>query len=327
MRVRDVAAQTPRPTRRWRRRLLVLTVVAMLLPVPWRHVSDSVVGLAWGLDTRLVVDGERIDPPGQWSWLTVGRPALVGELVWQRVRRTIDPESPAGARDLRAGSISSRPAHVEAVAAAVGLQRAGHDLQLGLRVQVRDPVAPGLPERAELTIVNGRRLTDRATWREALAATRADGHLTLVTAEGVAHVSPDGRVPYRHVEVIDLAPPGTTAAVGGTGPPYSWIRSMAMGSSHGLMVGLTTYAAASGEDLAAGRHVAGTGRLLGDGSVGTIGGLRSKAGAARRAGADVLLVPAGQVHQLDDLDLGRVRVLAVTSIDDAIEQLRATAPR
>ena len=99
---------------------------------------------------------------------------------------------------------------------------------------------------------------------------------------------------------------------------------MAMGSSHGLMVGLTTYVAASREDLAAGRHVAGTGRLLGDGTVGTIGGLASKAGAARRAGADVLLVPAGQVHLLDGVDLGGMRVLAVTTIDDAIDQLRST---
>ena len=102
---------------------------------------------------------------------------------------------------------------------------------------------------------------------------------------------------------------------------------MSMGSSHGLMVGLVTYAAVSGEDLAAGRHVAGTGRLLGDGTVGTIGGLASKAGAARRQGADVLLVPAGQAHLLDDVDTGHMRVLAVTTIDDAIEQLRTTAPR
>ena len=324
--MQDAADGRPRRRRRWRRRLLVLAVVVLLLPVPWRHVSDSVVGLAWGLDNRLIVGDQRLDPPGQWSWLTVGRPALVGELAWQRLRRTLDPSSPPGARDLRTGSISSRPDHVEAVAAAVGLQRAGRDLQLGVRVLVADPVADGLPADAELVYVNARRLTDRASWREALGATRARGRLTMVTTEGTAYVAPDGRLPYRHVEVIDLAPPGITAAVGGHGPPYSWLRSMAMGSSHGLMVGLTTYAAVSGEDLAAGRHVAGTGRLLGDGTVGTIGGLRSKAGAARRAGADVLLVPASQARQLDDVDLGGVRVLAVTTIDDAIGQLRATAP-
>ena len=319
--------QDPPRTRRRVRRLVAVAVVVLLLPVPWRHVSDSVVGLAWGLDTRLIVEDERLDPAGQWSWLTVGRPALVGELVWQRLRRAVDPDSPDGPTDLRRGSISSRPAHVEAVAAAVGLQRAGQDLELSLEVRVSGALDPDLPYLARLTHVNGHELTDRASWRAGLAALRPDGRLTFTVSSGETYVAPDGTVPYRHVDVVDIAPPGVTAAVGGHGPPYSWIRSMAMGSSHGLMVGLTTYAAASGDDLAAGRHVAGTGRLLGDGTVGTIGGLPSKAAAARRAGADVLIVPAGQVHLLADVDLGRMRVLAVTTIDDAIRQLRTTAPR
>ncbi len=114
------------------------------------------------------------------------------------------------------------------------------------------------------------------------------------------------------------------AVIGGHGPPYSWIRTMSMGSSHGLMVGLVTYATVSGEDLAAGRHVAGTGQLSADGSVGRIGGLVAKASGARRAGADVLLVPASQARQLDGADLGGVRVLGVTSLKDAIQQLRTT---
>lgn len=304
---------------------MVATVVLLLMPVPWRHQSDSSLGLAWRLDRRLIVDDERLDPPGRYSWLTVGRPALVGELLWSRARRTVDADSPAGARDLRAGAVTSRPAHVEAVAAAVGLQRAGRDLQLGVEVRVSRPLVDDLPARAVLTHVNGRVLHDRAAWRRARADARDDGSLTFTTARGVHHVAADGRLPYARVEVVDLAPPEVTAAVGGHGPPYSWVRSMAMGSSHGLMVGLTTYAAAAGTDLAAGRHVAGTGRLLGDGTVGTIGGLRAKAGGARRAGADVLLVPAAQAHLLDGFDAGRMQVLSVTSIDDAIEQLRATA--
>ena len=309
------------------RRLVVIALAVLLLPVPWRHVSDSAVGLAWGMDTRLLVGDEHLDPPGQWSWLTVGRPALVGELAWQRLRRALDPESPDGPKDLRRGSISSRPAHVEAVAAAVGLQRAGEDVAVGLQVRASGPVVPGVPSLARLTHVNGVELTDRASWRTAMGALRPDGRLTFTTSAGDRYLASDRILPYRRVEVVDIAPPQVTAAVGGHGPPYSWIRSMAMGASHGLMVGLTTYAAVSGDDLAAGRHVAGTGRLLGDGSVGTIGGLPSKAAAARRQGADVLIVPARQAHLLDHVDVGGMQVLAVTSIDDAIRQLRATAPR
>lgn len=312
--------------RRSPRRWLLLALVLLLLPVPWRHVADSAVGIAWGMDGRLVLGDERLDPPGQWSWLTVGRPALVGELLWARARQVVDADAPPAARDIRTGSITSRPARVESVAAAVGLQRAGVDVALSVQVVVSSPLVDGVgwPERTSLTHVNGVALVDRAAWHEALRATGPDGRLTFRTAGGVQHVAPGPELPYARIELVDLAP-AVRAAVGGHGPPYSWIRSMSMGSSHGLIVGLTTYAAVSGEDLAAGRHIAGTGRLFGDGTVGTIGGLASKAGAARRQGADVLVVPAPQVDQLEGVDTGGMQVLAVTTIDDAIEQLRRTA--
>ena len=41
------------------RRWLLLALVVLLLPVPWRHVSDSAVGLAWGMDNRLVLGDDR----------------------------------------------------------------------------------------------------------------------------------------------------------------------------------------------------------------------------------------------------------------------------
>ncbi len=235
--------------RRWRLRLLVAVAVVLLLPVPWQHKSDSGLGVAWGMDNRLIVEGERLNPAGQYSWLTAGRPALLGEVAWNRVVELFDAEAPTEIADLRSGPVTSRPVHVEPLAAAVGMATAGVDVSL-----------------------------------------------------------------TEHVDAV----------IGGHGPPYSWIRTMSMGSSHGLMVGLVTYAAVSGEDLAAGRHVAGTGQLSADGTVGRIGGLAAKASGARRAHADVLLVPAGQRHELDGFDPGGMRILAVTSLKDAIHQLRAT---
>ena len=236
------------------RRLVVLALVVALLPVPWQHRGDSRVGIAWGMDNRLVLAGERLDPPGRWSWLTAGRPPLVGELVWQRAQTVFDDARPPIVRDLRHGDATIRPVHVEPSAAAVGLAAAG--------------------------------LADRL---------------------------PDG----------ELVP--ADAVLGGEGPPYSWFRRLSMGASHGLMVGLVTFAGVTDEDLAAGRHVAGTGTLAPDGSVGTIGGLVAKAIGARRAGVDVLLVPAAQVDELADVELGSMQVLGVSSLDDAIVRLRATA--
>lgn len=304
----------------------MLLVVALLLPVPWQHRQDSSLGIAWRLDRRLHLGDAALDPPGRYSWLTVGRPALVGELLWQSVTQVTDPRARPLARDLRRGSVNSRPEHVEGVAAAVGLRRAGHDVTLAVEVTVSVPEAghDGLPTRARITHVNGVRLDDRAALVDALQASVADGALSFRTAAGTRHVtSSAGRLPYLHVEIVDLAP-DVEAAVGGTGPPYSWIRSMAMGSSHGLMVGLTTYASVIDDDLARGRHVAGTGRLLGDGTVGSIGGLRAKANAARRAGADVLLFPASQAHLLATFDPGQMQLLPVATLDEAILALEAS---
>ena len=89
----------------------------------------------------------------------------------------------------------------------------------------------------------------------------------------------------------------------------------------GAMVALVTYADVSGLDLAQGRHIAGTGGILGDGTVTRIGGLPAKARAARRAGADVLLVPASQVGELDDVDLAGVQVVPWRTLGDAIAWL------
>jgi Lon-like protease len=58
-----------------------------------------------------------------------------------------------------------------------------------------------------------------------------------------------------------------------------------------------------------------------DGSVGSIGGLRSKATAARGIGADVMLFPAQQASDLDGFDPGDMRLIPVMSLDDAIDAL------
>ena len=52
-----------------------------------------------------------------------------------------------------------------------------------------------------------------------------------------------------------------------------------------------------------------------------IGGLRAKAEAAREVGADVLLFPAEQAAVLADFDPGTMRLLPVSTLDEAIAAL------
>lgn len=329
----------------WTRRrtvvaLVTLLIVTLVLPVPWLHVvTDDPIGHAWRLDGRLYVEGEPVEPPGRWSWLAVGRPPLVAELLWDRVVGTDEPPV-----DLRGGSRTSRPALSEPAAAAVGLRHAGFDVPMRLLVEASRPQVEGLPDRVVITEVAGVPLTDRAAWNRVAQTWQVqDGPLTGEPGPGDAEQplfepSPlefairDGRsfsvpgpgLPYNRIDILDLAPLGLEASIAGPLArlaPVSWWRNLSLGSSHGMMVALLTYTDAAGADLAQTRHIAGTGGIRGDGSVTRIGGLPSKARAARRAGADVLLFPASQAAELETFDAQGMALVPVETLQDAITWL------
>jgi hypothetical protein len=307
--------------RRWRRWTVagLAVLLVALVPVPWLHaVSDQPAGWVWRLDGRLVVDGEVMNPPGRWSWLTVGRPPMLAEVARDRLLGT---ESPP--RDMRVAPIGTQPVLVEPVAAAVGLLHAGWPLELGVVVEVAGPLQPGLPEQAVVVEVEGTELASRAALEAALAGAGAE--IRFRTADGRRWTAIGPGLPFAQVRVVDLGPELLTASIGGDLSrlrPVAWFRSLSLGSSHGTMVALVTYAHVSGEDLARGRHVAGTGGVLGDGTVTRIGGLGAKARAARRAGADVLLFPASQAAELEGFDPRGMQLVPVETVAEAIARLR-----
>jgi hypothetical protein len=315
--------------RRWLRWLPVLLVLGLALPIPWRSAnSGPIPATAWRLDGRLHVDGQSVDPPGRWTWLAIGRPQLVGEALWQAVVGTEEP-----ATDLRDGLVTRSPSLAEPAAAAVGLRAAGREVPLGFVVEVSGPLEPGYPQRAIVASIDGHLLTDRYAFDVAASGWEAAaGVPTTPEPQTIAFALEDGReftasgrrLPYRVVSTLDVAPVELEAGITFGFMrllPSGWLRNFSLGSSHGLMVALTTYADASGSDLAQGRHVAGTGGIRGDGMVTRIGSLPAKAHAAHRAGADVLLFPAVQAGELEDEDLGGVTLVPVRTLSEAIEWL------
>jgi Lon-like protease len=94
------------------------------------------------------------------------------------------------------------------------------------------------------------------------------------------------------------------------------------GPSAGLMVGLTVYDLLAAENLLDGRRVAGTGTLDIDGRVGEVGGVREKTLAAIEEGYDVLLVPTGSVAEATRVAAGRIAVIGVDTLAEAIAALR-----
>lgn len=295
-----------------------LAVVA-LLPVPWMTANlDDPPGSAWRLDGRVSINGVRVDPPGSWYWLTVGRPPIVAELVsgWVVGEPVERPTS------LLAGRRSTRPAFSEPAAAAVGLRRAGWPMPTRIIVEVSEPLHEMLPARAVLAQVNDLALTTRDDWLSVLEHLH-DVNTFRVQGGGTFEFR-GAAIPFGRVDVIELPQEDLDVMVGGVLAetlPGSWYRNLSLGSSHGLMVALIAYAYGSGDDLARGRTIAGTGKMLPDGTVGGIGGLRAKATAARDIGADVLLYPAQQAEQLAGFEPGSMRLVPVGSLDDAIDAL------
>jgi Lon protease (S16) C-terminal proteolytic domain len=300
---------------------VVLVVVVAILPVPWLMANTSnPPGIAWRLDGRFLFDGEAIDPAGTWYALSAGRPPLVAEVVvsW------LDPDVPSP-RDLTRGSGFSSPSMAEPAAIAIGLVRAGREIELTTLVEVSEPTIPGLPDTAQVARLNGQTITSQEEWSDALS------HLgrvnEFITSSGAVHTFAGTELPYR--EVVTMGFP-IDASVSPTGwlryIPEDWYRNLTLGRSHGLILALAAYSHASGEDLAGGRVIAGTGAIRIDGTVSAIGGLAAKARAANRAGVDVFFYPASQRCQGEAIGESlRDRAMTmypVEILDEAIGVLR-----
>jgi PDZ domain-containing protein len=68
-------------------------------------------------------------------------------------------------------------------------------------------------------------------------------------------------------------------------------------------------------------RVALTGTIELDGSVGPVGGVQHKARAAIREGATLMLVPPDEEDEAVEAADGRLDVVAVSSLDDALDAL------
>ncbi|MBT8164364.1 MAG: PDZ domain-containing protein [Acidimicrobiia bacterium] len=98
------------------------------------------------------------------------------------------------------------------------------------------------------------------------------------------------------------------------------------GSSAGMMLTLAVYNTLSENDITNGRRIAGTGTISTDGSVDRIGGMKQKTYAAIGVGAEYLLVPEGDFDVAFETADGKIEVVAVATIDDALAFLEGLSP-
>jgi PDZ domain-containing protein len=96
------------------------------------------------------------------------------------------------------------------------------------------------------------------------------------------------------------------------------------GPSAGLMWTLGLIDILTPGDLTGGRTIAGTGEIGPDGTVYPIGGIEEKVVAARRAGADVFLVPVDNAAGARSV-AREMTIVPVKTYRDALKYLRAHA--
>jgi PDZ domain-containing protein len=98
------------------------------------------------------------------------------------------------------------------------------------------------------------------------------------------------------------------------------------GPSAGLPFALEIYNALSNRSLVRGHRIAATGEILLDGTVSEIGAAEQKAIGAREAGADVFLVPAGNLEAAQKSAPDGLKVIPVRTFDEAIAAIQALPP-
>lgn len=92
------------------------------------------------------------------------------------------------------------------------------------------------------------------------------------------------------------------------------------GASGGLVFALEIYSQLTPQDITKGRLIAATGTLSPRGRVGDIEGINLKLIGAAQAGADVFLVPRGNLDEIEGLPEG-MQVIAVGSFNEALDAL------
>jgi PDZ domain-containing protein len=215
----------------------------------------------------------------------------------------------------------------------VAFERLGLPLDpTGTGAVVIEPPTPDSPAEGVLqvadTIVEVEGVPIRLTsdLGEAIGS-HAPGTQVTVGIEG-----PDGEA--REVEVTLAARPddptrgflGVATDTRGFDPrpafPVEIDEGTVGGPSAGLAFTLAMLDVLSEGDLTGGLRVAVTGSIDADGTVYAVGGVAQKTVAAAAAGADVLLVPAGEEAEAQRSSHG-LEIIGVADLDDAIAALEA----
>ena len=99
------------------------------------------------------------------------------------------------------------------------------------------------------------------------------------------------------------------------------------GPSAGLMMALNVYNNLVPNDITNSLVIAGTGTIEIDGSVGPVGGVKQKVIAAKRAGAELILVPTANFEEAKPMETDSTNIVAIDSFEEALQVISEYSSR
>jgi len=317
--------------------VIALSIVNYLIIVPYYIFSP---GSARGVQEFVEVPAEKAYPPkGDVLFTTVSlRQAHPFDLVWawitpgnriEKKKNTIGDLTPRQFLDLNDQLMTDS----KQTAIRVAAQRAGIEVkELGDGAFVRR-LAPGSPAEGRLAV--GDVITEVDSTKVGLASDLTGYvrnvpvgtvvNLTVTSAEGTARnvdlntaARPDG-APGAYIGVVI----STKGARLDTPFPIGINTTRVGGPSAGLAFTLSLLDELTPGDLTGGRDIAVTGTIEPDGSVGEVGGVEQKTKAVEDSDAKLFLVPPQELKEATEAAGKGLKVVGVSSLDDAIKALAA----
>jgi len=312
--------------------VVVLSIVAWNVELPYLAYSAGPVSDA--ADTILAEDVATYPPDGELLMLTVvsqdvnvfealiaGVDPTIDLIRKQKVRREDETDEEYRNRVLQQMDDSNYRSIT------VALQYLGYSM-VPTEVVVNE-IVEGVPAASVLELgdtiraVNGTSIESVADFAPALEGL-APGDVIVVTVERSGSLS-DLEVALAERE--DEPGKAMIGIVLGelTEPPFPiLIESGDVGGpSAGMMHTIAIIDTLTEGELSHGRVIAGTGTIRLDGTVGNIGGVRQKVVAAEAAGAEVIMVPAGNYQAALTAERNSIEIIPIATLDEAISYLES----
>jgi Lon-like protease len=309
--------------------LLVAVLVASWVPLPYYAVGP---GPAREVEPLIHVDGPTVyASAGKLVMTTVSFRQTTGVqafLAWLDPNRSVvaqDVLYPSGETQAQEQqrSLSQMDTSKIDAASVVLRQTGGYPKQHGPGALI-EGVAPGCPAEGRLfagdlvTAIDGTSVRSVSGAQKLLDAIPTNAEATFhVRAAGQTHdirvtrrSCVGGHAPLFGISMIANFPYRVRIESGDIGGP-----------SAGLMWALGMYDLLTPGDLTGGKVIAGTGTIDLQGKVGPIGGIGDKVVAAQSVGADVFLVPKGNLKGAQAASDGSMRIVSVASFQDALSAI------